>query len=98
MVKPLQVLYLVRCDGVESLSMNMHSGQWLPPGSARTPSILDVIRELIIPHPSSMKIFSTLKCVGIGLHLKQGVNFLLKLIKRLFFFRKSILRDESLCA
>ena len=38
MVKPLQVLYLVRCDGVESLSMNMHSGQWLPPGSARTPS------------------------------------------------------------
>ena len=36
--------------------------------------ILDIIRELIVPHPSSMKVFSTLKCVGIKLQLKQGVN------------------------
>ena len=36
--------------------------------------ILDVICELIIPHPSPMKVPSTLECVGIKLQLKQGVN------------------------
>ena len=36
--------------------------------------VLDIIRELIVPHPSSMKVSSTLKCVRIKLQLKQGVN------------------------
>ena len=84
----IQVLYIVKCDRVESLSMNMHSGQWLPLGSARTPAILDVIRELIIPQPSSMKIPSTLKCVGIELYLKQRVNLIrrgLSWLKSSFF-------------
>ena len=35
--------------------------------------ILDVIRELIIPHPSSVKVPGALKCVEIKLQLKQGV-------------------------
>ena len=37
-------------------------------------SVLNVICELIIPHPSPMKVPSTLECVGIKLQLKQGVN------------------------
>ena len=35
--------------------------------------ILDVICELIIPHPSSVKVPGALKCVEIKLQLKQGV-------------------------
>ena len=36
--------------------------------------VLNIICELIIPHPSPMKVPSTLECVGIKLQLKQGVN------------------------
>ena len=36
--------------------------------------VLNVICELIIPHPSPMKVPSALKCVEIKLQLKQGVN------------------------
>ena len=35
--------------------------------------ILDIIRKLIIPHPSSVKVPGALKCVEIKLQLKQGV-------------------------
>ena len=38
MVKLLQVLYLVGCHRVQPLSVYVHPGQWLLPGSARTPS------------------------------------------------------------
>ena len=38
MVKLLQVLYLIGYDHVQPLPMDMHPGQWLPPGSVRTPS------------------------------------------------------------
>ena len=38
MVKLLQVLYLVECNRVQPLPMDVHPGQWLPPGSVRTPS------------------------------------------------------------
>ena len=37
-VKLLQVLYLVGCDRVQPLPMDMNAGQWLSPGSAWTPS------------------------------------------------------------
>ena len=40
--------------------------------------VLDVISELVVPHPCSMKVLSTFKSVGIKLHLEHGVNLIKK--------------------
>ena len=53
MVKPLQVLYLVGCHRVQPLSVYVHPGQWLSPGSARTPSTHSrdwIINQMNHPH------------------------------------------------
>ena len=59
---------------VVGLPLNVRKGKDEVLESSILNLVLDIIRELIVPHPSSMKIPSTLKCVGIKLQLKQGVN------------------------